>query len=312
MEKSTAKLFGLIDKDVLLKIGLGVAVAAAVGGAFYAMSRPDEEKNQGQPKSFGPGSNLEASSNLRTSGNQQAGGQHGFGHHVQASPVALNNDSVLTQMAHTIAEESSLYSMKTVMMINEQVEDLCIEDYGAMISRFRAERRAARKQDPARYAAIVEQEVVETDQLIMEALYTLLGKLGGDVETYKNSSEYWAQRDQRFAMVSMMWIEKMKMGIKTTRDRTKLTNEIAKDMMRFQLEMYPQIEVEGPDPELELLIKKATLQDLVFEKFGFEEEDLVVLPNLGQDMEFVRLTQGLQMAIQMDQMKAFGGMGMGF
>ena len=320
MEKST-KILGLIDKEVAVKLGIGVALAAVVGGiAYYLAVEEDGQQGNISKQNGGPTQNTASQFTLNTSDlahnasntQKQVNFSTNKDNYNLGQSIQLKNESVLTQLGRIIQDEQQMYSIKTLVIINELIEDSCIDVYGEMVYSFRTERRKVRVNNPMKYAQIIEQEVIETDQMIMETIHKILESTGGDFDVYRNSIEYWSARDQRFAMMNMMWLEKMKISIKTTRDRSKITVEIAKEMMKFQVEQYPQIQVESTDPELDILIKKATIQDMVVEKFGFEEEDLVLLPHLAQDPEFIRLTQGLQMAIQMDQMRAFQGMGMGY
>lgn len=306
MEKST-KLFGSIEKDTAVKLGVALGIAAAVGGAFYLFGKKEEETNQiagGQVGGL-------PSRNASTVQNSSKGRDF---HQAQIeSPTGhlrgLENQSTISVLAQSVKHERQMYSMRTLTLISEMLEDNCSSEYAAIINKSRSERRALGQSNLSKYQQIVEIELEETDNLISETIQIILEKIEGDFEIYKNSIEYWTQKDQRFAMLQMMMVEKMKIGMKTTRDRSKLTNGIAKDMMRYQVQIYPNLQVQMENPEFEMLVKKSLLQDKVFEKFGFEEEDLVILPHIGQDHEFAQLAQQLQMLIQMDQMKAFGMMG---
>lgn len=306
MEKST-KIFGSIEKDTALKVGVAIGIAAALGGALYLFGKKDEENKQ----AAGPQGEGYTSKNQSTVQGSSKGREFHQPH--LDSPTAhlrgLDNESTVSVLAHSVKHERQMYSMKTLTLISEMLEDNCSDEYANIVRKSRVERRALGQANMAKYQQIVEEELIETDNLISETIQIILEKIGGDFEVYKASIEYWTQKDQRFAMLQMMMVEKMKIGMKTSRDRSKLTNSIAKDMMRYQVQIYPNLNLQVENPEFEMLVKKSLLQDKVFEKFGFEEEDLVVLPHIGHDHEFAQLAHQLQMLIQMDQMKAFGMMG---
>eukprot|EP00997_Jenningsia_sp_PLL12_P010794 NODE_8148_length_422_cov_55.549598_g7283_i0.p1 GENE.NODE_8148_length_422_cov_55.549598_g7283_i0~~NODE_8148_length_422_cov_55.549598_g7283_i0.p1 ORF type:complete len:126 (+),score=24.06 NODE_8148_length_422_cov_55.549598_g7283_i0:22-378(+) len=104
-----------------------------------------------------------------------------------------------------------------------------------------------------------------------------------------------------------MGIEKMKSGIPSDRDLSGLNGAKAKEMIRFQIEAYPNIDIEVPNPQLAALVKQSYMGDMTFEEFGFEEEDFAQLGQLGQDPEFQNLVRQLQGIIQADAMAAMGG-----
>lgn len=309
MEKSS-KVFGILEKDTAIKAALAIGVAAAVGGALYLMGKK-EETTIGEP-----GQQITGNHSRETGSHKTAEPRSKEFHapHV-TSPTAhkmvMNNDSAMSVLANSVKNEHQMYSKKTLTQISEMLEDNCIDEFGSIVKKARDERRFVGRANLARYQQIVEQELVDTDQLLTETIMLILEKIGGDFEVYKNSIDYWSQRDQNFALLQMMMVEKMKIGIKSDRDRSKMTPAIAKDMMRYQIEVFPNLKIQVDNPELSMLVKKSILQDMIFEKFHFEEEDLVILPSLGMDPEFVQLAQQLQMLIQMDQMQAFSGM-MGF
>lgn len=281
-------------------------IALVVGGAIYYFS------NKGQKETIGDEIRPPTGNALATSGNTHSTNMtNGLGRELrvpQGQDLSINNSIV--QLKEITRKERDMYSKKTLILINQLIEDLCIDEFGEIFNRNRTLRRKVRTSDSRRYAQIVEQELVETDQLVIDTLNNILQQVEGDFEIYKNSIEYWSQQDQTFALMNMMMIEKMKISAKTNRDRSRLTADIAKSMIRYQIQIYPTIETENDNPELDMLVKKSIVQDMVFEKFGFEEEDMVTLPQLGQDPEFGKLAQQLQMIIQMDQMKAMQGMGM--
>lgn len=312
MEKESNKILGM-DRDTVLIVGFGAAVAAGLGLAYLAYkSGKTETAEADKPAgtSIRGNPSRESGSTLTPTPAPQKGGQSPqTGGIRKPAPHLQSNASAISIVSNSVKKEKDMYSMRTLTLINEMIEDICMPEFSEMIIRNRNERRRVIDSDPAKYNQIVESEIMETDALMMETIEKIMEKVGGDIEVYKNSIEYWSQQDQRFAMLNMMMIEKMKIGIKTTRDRSKITPQIAKDMMRLQLKLYPQLQIEMENPELEILVKKSMLQDRVFQKFGFEEEDLIVLPSIGQDPEFLKLAQSLQMQIQMDQMKSFGGMG---
>lgn len=103
-------------------------------------------------------------------------------------------------------------------------------------------------------------------------------------QLYEQSCQNWANKNPQFAMMSILMIEKMKTKIPKQNPKTMNIAE-ARQMLKFQIENYSHIKLVVQNNEVYPLVKQSWLGDITAEKFGFEEEDLATVPNLGQDVE---------------------------
>ena len=93
-------------------------------------------------------------------------------------------------------------------------------------------------------------------------------------------------------------------------EREDATLENAKDMMKFQIQEFPRIDIKVKNMQVYPLVKQSWLGDIVAEKFGFEEEDMAKIKGLELDPEIRQLAQQLQTLIQMDAISVMGRQGM--
>jgi len=197
--------------------------------------------------------------------------------------------------------------MQTIMLIHEALMDITETEFGALILKNRVARRAVRGNDNAAYESIVVKGAEDIEKLISNKIQRVLGDCGSTMAIYEKSCQNWANKNPQFAMMSILMIERMKTKIPSQADKSLLTLENAKKMMRFQISEYPNIQITCSNPQVTPLVKQSWLGDMSAEEFGFEEEDITTIPGLTMDHEIRQLAQQLQTQMQMDAFSAMGG-----
>lgn len=300
----------LVSRGV--KVALGVAVGAAVltGVAYFFFQQ--EQQNSPAQGGHAQGGHVHGqqgccgnvTANTSTSTHQSSGGLS------SRDPRYVNTITALKPAVQRDLSNGSL-SAQTIMGINQAMTLVAEKSYASAVTENRSARRAIRTTDPAEYTRLVEQGTQQIETVINDALTQTLTDLGCTLQQYEHSNQIIAQSNPQFPLMSLLMIERMKSNIPSTRDLNALTAEKAKEMIKFQIESYPNIDIEVQNPQMAALVKQSYMGDMTFEKFGYEEEDFAQLGQLGQDPEFQNLVRQLQGLIQSDAMQAMGGGDMG-
>jgi hypothetical protein len=196
--------------------------------------------------------------------------------------------------------------MNTIVLIHEALMDITEDDFGKAMVENRRERREVIGKDDAKYEAFVVKGAEEIEKLISSKIQIVLKDCGATTQLYEQSCQSWANKNPQFAMMSILMIEKMKTKI-PKKAGASMTIAQAKEMMKYQIEQYPQIKVNVANKQVYPLVKQSWLGDVTAEKFGFEEEDLAAVPGLSQDAEIRQLAQQLQTLMQMDAFSMMSG-----
>jgi len=140
----------------------------------------------------------------------------------------------------------------------------------------------------------------------MDSLAVLLEKCELSMDKFEHSNAHWAQINPQFALLTMLLLDKLKLSVPNTKN---CVVEDALAIFDFQLANYQSVTFAGAplDPQLIPMIKQSWLSDMVYEKFGLEEEDYIKAPGLESNMEFREKAQQLAQIIQADSQMA-GGM----
>lgn len=230
---------------------------------------------------------------------------------ITAKITSLKDEQLLVQTAQALKASPNMYSLNALCMLNSLVELVVFQEFYSNTVNYRLARRGALRNDPVFYTEVVCDEHFETEILFATCFSLLLAYFGEDLQKYKVSLEYWRMVNPQFDTRMHVWYDDFKLKLPSERDRSKITNAIAKKMIRYQLEVYPTITVKGKlkDPALEMVVKKNMLHDLTFLKFGFEDEDQGLLTGLGGDPEYEALVAKLQNLMFLDQKRIFGDKG---
>lgn len=63
------------------------------------------------------------------------------------------------------------------------------------------------------------------------------------------------------------------------------------DILKFQCDLYPNINIKIRNLDFYSLVKQTWLEDLIFEKFGLESEEYCSVPGLEKSQEFARAAE---------------------
>jgi hypothetical protein len=275
------------------------AIGLAVGGALLAAAGYFYFSNQGYPEGE------EEIKVERITTNQQLTGPPATTA-TTATSEYQNKIKVLTQAVQKDLRNGEL-DMQTIMLIHEALMDITEKEFGQLILDNRQQRRAVRGINNAEYEALVVKGAEEIEKLISSKIAIVLVDCGCTMAIYEKSCQNWANKNPQFAMMSILMIERMKTKIPSKADKSLLTLENAKKMMRFQIAEYPKISLQCSNPQVTPLVKQSWLGDISAEEFGFEEEDITTIPGLTMDHEIRQLAQQLQTQMQMDAFSAMGG-----
>ena len=299
----------LVSRGV--KIGLGVAAVATVltGVAYFFFQRDQANQSQRAPANQ---SQIQSGSSALKPGNISANTSTST-HTGNSRRLAGGNDPRYENTIYAIDGmvkkdlEDGMLGTQTIMAINQAMTLIAEKPYAAAVLQNRTERRAVRTSNPEKYCSLVEQGTYQIEQAINDSLNKVLTDVGCTLQQYEHSNEVIARSNPQFPLMSLLMIERMKSNIPSNRDLSGLTGEKAKEMIKFQIESYPNIDIKASNSQLNALVKQSYMGDMTFEKFGYEEEDFAQLSALGQDPEFQSLVRELQGLIQSDAMQAMGG-----
>jgi len=235
------------------------------------------------------------------------------------SPPSVGADdskyTVLIKALRKMVEEEQPkgeLGINTLMLIHEALMLVTRDKYGELVARNRRERRRYKDTDLSKYENIVIDGAEETEELINDMVRQVAKDCNCPIELYETSVEHLAQTNPQFAMMSVLMIEKMKIYIPQEMEgRPPLTEEELKAILKFSIEEYPKIEVEPSNPEIYGLLKQSLLSDLTYERFNFEEEDMIRCTSdrkMANNMEIQAFGQQLQTMIQTDIMAHSGNM----
>lgn len=206
----------------------------------------------------------------------------------------------------------------------QQLIDGCLEYYKPkFIILANRERKERRKyiNDIKKWIDVSMNLFEDIDKTTDESQKEFLEILGVDFNDFNNEVEsYCREGNHQILLLMTMIPQRMKSMLKPSKN---LTKEQVKDVMRFQIslvinelpQLIPNLPMPNPhdpnfNPEKIALLVNNRVNDLMFEKFGIEEEDFIEAmkkPSIASDIEINQLA--MQMEMMMMQMAPGGGMG---
>lgn len=300
MEKSNQSESWISKNKVNLGVAIGVLVTLGAGIAYWSFKRgrypdiPDINVQPGAriPKQLQQAIPITDASSLGTV--------------ASTKPQYINKIKILREKIEVESKRGEL-DMNTIVLIHEALMDISEEAFGLAILDNRIKRRQVMGKNDLEYENLVVQGAEEIEKLITNKMEQVLEDCKSSTQLYERSCQSWANKNPQFAMMSILMIEKMKTKIPNKSGKT-MTMTDAREMLKFQIEQYPQIKVTVQNKQVYPLVKQSWLGDITAEKFGFEEEDLATVPNLSQDNDVRQYAQQLQTLMQMDAFSMMGGM----
>lgn len=283
-----------------MKLGAAVGILLAGAVAYFAFNagqaETETEEAERQPLLTPKSTPQENKSQPQAQTNPQPQGSASY-----QRKIASLRDKIPGELRKGELE------MATIIQIHEALIDAAKGDFCKCIVHNRTQRREVRGKDDVEYENLVVKGARDIEQLISRKIQEVLKDIGCTMALYESSCQSWANKNPQFAMMSILMIEKMKTEIPSKIDKSKMTVENAKEMMKFQIQEYPKINVQVQNRNVTTLVKQSWLGDVTAEKFGFEEEDISAVPGLAQDSEVRQLAQQLQTLMQMDAFSMMGG-----
>jgi hypothetical protein len=300
MDKTKPSQTWLEKNKVNLGVAIGALLTLGAGIAYWSYRRgrypdiPDIDIQPGAriPKSLQNAIPITDASSLGTVASNK--------------PQYINKIKILREKVAAESKRGEL-DMNTIVLIHEALMDISEEAFGLAILDNRIKRRQVMGKSDLDYENLVVEGAEEIEKLITTKMEQVLQDCQTSTQLYERSCQSWANKNPQFAMMSILMIEKMKTKIPNKSGKTMSMND-AREMLKFQIEQYPQIKVNVQNKQVYPRVKQSWLGDITAEKFGFEEEDLATVPNLSQDNDVRQYAQQLQTLMQMDAFSMMGGM----
>ena len=215
----------------------------------------------------------------------------------------------IAQMAQAELKQQGVVGMESIMGIIQIAGQISTPEFVKMFTEGRANRRAVKDTDMTKYAEILISTTEGLEGLLDEKVKDIISDIGVDLDKYQASCEYWARANPQFGMMAMGQMEMLKAAVESNND---VTRDLIVEYLNFCIEQYPNIEAEKVGEIPAGLIKKSLLDDLAFETYGIEEEDILkYMQKQGiaamQDQELFGLLQTFQTNLQNDMMSEMQG-----
>ncbi|KAL4483172.1 hypothetical protein ABPG74_019198 [Tetrahymena malaccensis] len=177
------------------------------------------------------------------------------------------------------------FDFATIAAILESSLDYIGEEYITYTQKNREERRKARTVDIERYKELVLEYNAQVEKFILTAQDQLLTDINIDKEIYEKSIETLMQTGQYQQLFMVQSAMRQKITDKLPRNN-QVSKEKIKEIIQYQLEILnnqkdafiaiiTQLQYLPDIAELIPFVLNTMIQDMIFEKFGIEEEDQV-------------------------------------
>ena len=208
-------------------------------------------------------------------------------------PLAPEVEELIALIRQTIHQNGGHLNKNSIVLFQELIGELSQDEYSQIMISGRAKRRQPDVTD-AEYEEIVKATSKGIAKLIDENENKALDLVGVPQNVYQTVMKRLAKEDPRLDLVIVRILEALRMNLPKRPDTPKMTVELARDILRFQVVKWPQLKMEIKDPEYESIVKQAKLADITVKEFKTEEEDLTSDPLAKLDEECVQLSTSLQ------------------
>ena len=229
------------------------------------------------------------------------------------TPIQITNEVLGKQIAESVKKEAKLYSVETLKAINYLAFESSLEYFAKELLDLKTRRREQREKNWELYVKIVKEELDLVDNLVVDAFTKVIDKVKANPAVYNHSVQYWGSKDESFMVENSMWADNLKMTAinkKLDPKREKLTVKGAIEMMKYQKDMFPQVDVSNmkiEEPQLIFAVKKSIIVDSMYEKLGREEDEISMVKDLELSDEFIDIATSLSQLIREEQMKLMEG-----
>jgi hypothetical protein len=212
-------------------------------------------------------------------------------------PLSAEAQKLIALIKQTIHQNGGHLNKQSLIMIQELMGELSQSDYTSVMMQGRTKRRQPGITD-AEYEEIVKDTSKGIEKMVDKNLDISLDLVGVGKEAHELAFIKAVREDYRVAIVGVRILEELRKLLPKSPDAPKMTVELAREVLRFQVIMWPQINIEVKDPEYASIVKQARLADITVEKFKVEEEGITSDPFVRLDQECLRLSGILQELIQ--------------
>jgi len=235
MDKTKPSQTWLEKNKVNLGVAIGALLTLGAGIAYWSYRRgrypdiPDIDIQPGAriPKSLQNAIPITDASSLGTVASNK--------------PQYINKIKILREKVAAESKRGEL-DMNTIVLIHEALMDISEEAFGLAILDNRIKRRQVMGKSDLDYENLVVEGAEEIEKLITTKMEQVLQDCQTSTQLYERSCQSWANKNPQFAMMSILMIEKMKTKIPNKSGKTMSMND-AREMLKFQIEQYPQIKV---------------------------------------------------------------------
>ena len=201
--------------------------------------------------------------------------------------------------------------IEMLMSTNDALLELCSPKFTDIMQTNRTARREQKAQNNVlNYFQEVFGSMQKIEMMLMSNMQVVLNDLEIPMQKFGVSEQYWAKLNPQLAMISLMILDKLKMMMPKNKE---CSVETALQVFDYQIEIYPTLKdvVTVEDPELLPMTKQSWMADMIYEKFGMEEEDFMKVSGLDHNPDSRVKAETLGAMIQADS-GMFGDMMQGF
>lgn len=217
----------------------------------------------------------------------------------QAMEEYEKNIDQLRQMVKYDMEDGVL-SHQSIKLIFEGVSLMMSPSYVKLMREARLKRRKLLKEEQMEeYEAAVRTHTAEIQGVVSSSLKRVLGDIGCPVEFFQESNRHWIEQNPSFGLMGARLLQS---GARVPRDPSKplVSVAVARELLELELATFPKM-YRPKDLEVFTKVKCTILADLVFERYGVEEEDLKDNPPVMADDEAVHLSKQFMEMVQFEE-----------
>lgn len=178
----------------------------------------------------------------------------------------------LSAMCKKEMAQGGIIGAETIIAVIQIAGQIAKDDFVSAFTTGRADRRAVRETDADQYATILIATTEKLERLLDDRVKEVVDEIGTSLEKYQQSCEYWGRASPQFGMMAMGQMEMLKTSVSST---TEISRDVLVEYLNFCVETYPTLTAQKVGEVPSGLIKKAMLDDIAFETYGIEEEDIL-------------------------------------
>lgn len=214
------------------------------------------------------------------------------------APLLETNDPVIKSLRKKFENEKpdQDLSKELILAIHSYVADICNPEYIKLQTKTRESRREVHSEATRQqYTEDILSSEKKTEEMVIMFTEAVVNECGISFQKFEDSRNNWFSIDHEFTLVLMSQMEKMR-EIKSSKNCTK---EKSIEIIDYQIEVYDSIPFNKDiDVEKAIVIKNYWICDMIYEKFGIEQEDYISNPEIVSNAEFINKLDKLSKMMQ--------------